>query len=77
MNDLVLPTATDFPPGTALVIKEWDVPLVHLPDNTWMNWYGGKPRPYDASSLRVDNNCPAESFEEWLAIVRDSLPKVD
>jgi hypothetical protein len=69
-----LPSASDFPAGTVFYIKEWDVPLVHLPGNTWVNWYGGKPRVYDTSALRVDNNIQAKSFEEWLGVVRDSLP---
>lgn len=73
-NDPRLPKSSDFPPGTEFVIKEFDVPLVRLPGRGWFNWFGGAPRPYDASSLRVDNNWPAESFEEWLRVVEASLP---
>lgn len=68
-----LPKESDFPPGTVFYIKEFDVPLVHLPDNQWFNWFGGERRPYDVTALRVDNNWQANSFEEWLEVVRDSL----
>ncbi len=71
--DPILPTAADFPPGTAFVIKEFDVPLVQIPARGWFNWFGGKPRPYDETALRIDNNWPAESFEEWLGVVAESL----
>ena len=67
-----LPKRSDFPPEAEFVIKEFDVPLVRLPDGGWFNWFGGTPRPYDASPLRVDNNWPAESFEEWVEIVAAS-----
>ena len=62
-----------FPPGAEFVIKEFDVPLVRIPGEGWFNWFGGTPRPYDASSLRVDNNWPAKSFEEWVGIVAASM----
>ncbi len=68
-----LPRASDFPQGTQFVIKEFDVPLVHIPGQGWFNWYGGQPRPYDATALKVDNNWPAASFEEWAGIVQASL----
>jgi hypothetical protein len=51
-----LPTRSEFPPETEFVIKEFDVPLVQIPGGAWFNWFGGTPQPYDASSLRVDNN---------------------
>ena len=57
------------------VIKEFDVPLVHIPGEGWFNWYSGIPEPYDVSSLKADNNWPAESFEEWRGIVEASLGK--
>jgi hypothetical protein len=72
-DDAQLPKSSDFPPETRFVIKEFDVPLVRLPTGVWFNWFGGKPRPYDESALRIDNNWPAESFEEWLAVVEASL----
>ncbi|OAI43201.1 hypothetical protein AYO41_02535 [Verrucomicrobia bacterium SCGC AG-212-E04] len=76
MNDAPkLPTLSDFPPRTAFYIKEDDVPLVHLPDNQWFNWFGGKPYLYDVTALRVDNNRRANSFEEWLEVVKESLPR--
>lgn len=74
MNDsTALPKASDFLPGTAFVIKEFNVPLVQVPDGAWFNWYGGRPRPYDVRALRVDNNWRAELFEEWVDVVRDSM----
>jgi len=73
-----LPTASDFPPGTAFVINEFDVPLVSIPDSgnktvTWFNWYGGVPRVYDPSYLKQGNSWDAKSFEEWVGIVKESL----
>ncbi len=68
-----LPQAADFSPGTTFVIKEFDVPLVHVPGRGWFNWFGGTPRPYDAKFLQVGNNWPAGSFEEWLDILAASL----
>ena len=68
-----LPKTSDFPPGTEFVIKEFAVPLVRVPGQGWFNWFGGAPRPYDERSLRVDNNWLAESFEEWMGIVKASL----
>lgn len=77
MNDFEsLPKATDFPPGTMFVIKESDVPLVQMPSGAWFNWFGGNPRPYDVTALRVDNNGQADSFEEWIGIVAESLKEV-
>lgn len=69
----VLPKISDFPAGTEFVIKEFDVPLVWIPGKGWFNWFGGTPRPYDVNSLKVDNNWPADSFEEWVEIVEASL----
>ena len=68
-----LPKRSDFPPRAEFVIKEFDVPLVQIPGEGWFNWFGGAPRPYDANSLRVDNNWPATSFEEWVGIVAASM----
>ena len=68
-----LPKEFDFPPGAEFVIKEFDVPLVRVPGDGWFNWFGGTARPYDASSLRVDNNWSAKSFEEWVGIVAASM----
>ena len=75
-----LPKASDFPPGTAFVINEFDVPLVSVPnmDNktvSWFNWYGGVPRAYDPSSLKQGNSWDADSFEEWVGIVEASLKR--
>jgi hypothetical protein len=72
-DDPRLPKSSDFPPGTEFVIKEFDVPLVQIPGQGWFNWFGGTPRPYNPSSLRVDNNWRADSFEEWVGVVRESL----
>jgi hypothetical protein len=68
-----LPKSSDFPDGTEFVVKEFDVPLARVPGQGWFNWFGGEPRPYDERRLRVDNNWPAESFEEWLRVVEESL----
>ncbi len=73
MDAMKLPKASDFPTGTAFVIKEFDVPLVMVPGPGWFNWYGGSPRPYDASNLKIDNNWPAETFDAWVALVAASL----
>ena len=70
-----LPSASDFPPGTRFVIKEFDVPLVCVPGEGWLNWFGGSPRPYDINMLRVDNNWPADSFEEWVGVVEQSMSR--
>jgi hypothetical protein len=73
MNDPQLPTAADFPAGTEFVIKEFDVPLAHVPGRGWLNWFGGVPRPYDPAALKPGNNWPAGSFGQWIEIVKDSL----
>lgn len=73
-DDSRLPGPSDFPPGTRFVIKEFDVPLAWVPQRGWFNWFGGQPRRYDETALRIDNNWPADSFEEWLEIVKASLP---
>ena len=68
-----LPKRSDFPRDAEFVIKEFDVPLVRIPGGGWFNWFGGAPRPYDESSLKVDNNWPVTSFEEWVGIVAASM----
>lgn len=74
MNDKSqLPKQSEFPPEAEFVIKEFDVPLVQIPGKGWFNWFGGTPQPYDARNLRVDNNWPATSFEEWVEIVAASM----
>ncbi|MEI6232592.1 MAG: hypothetical protein WCT04_06045 [Planctomycetota bacterium] len=72
-----IPTESDFPPGTQFMILEFDVPLARIPQgghSNWFNWYGGVPQPYDVNRLRVDNNWPADSFEEWATLIANSLP---
>ena len=64
---------SDFPEGTEFVIKEFDVPLVFLPDGGWFNWYGGYSKTYDVRGLKPGNNWPADSFEQWLEVVEDSM----
>jgi hypothetical protein len=76
MNKIHIPDFSEFPVGTRFVIYEFDVPLAQVPQeekSVWINWFGGKPKPYDAGSLTVSNNWTAESFEEWIGIVRDSM----
>ena len=71
-----LPNINDFPKGSKFYIKEFDVPLVQMPDCeycVWFNWFGGNPVKYDASGLKPGNNWEAESFDEWLNIVKQSL----
>lgn len=73
---MAIPSKKDFPAGTAFMIKEFDIPLARVPEGNlckWFNWYGGKPRPYPIENLRPGNNWPASSFEEWAALVRDSV----
>jgi hypothetical protein len=70
-----IPRASDFPEGTTFIIKEFDVPLAYIPGRGWVNWFGGVPSPYDPRFLKVDNNRPAESFEEWILVVEESLKK--
>ncbi|EJN00469.1 hypothetical protein [Herbaspirillum sp. YR522] len=72
------PALKDFQPGTVFIIKEFDVPLTHSPTPDggwlWLNWFGGTPSPYDERKfLKQGNHWPAASFEEWLALVQDSL----
>ena len=67
------PKRGDFPEGTEFVIKEFDVPLVCIPQKGWFNWFGGQPRIYDVTALKLGNNWPAESFEHWLEIVEKSI----
>lgn len=55
------------------MIKEFDVPLVQIPGEGWFNWFGGTPQAYEAGSLRVDNNWPATSFDEWVEVVAASM----
>lgn len=68
-----LPVQSDFPPDSLFMIKEFDVPLVHIPRQGWFNWYGGIARPYDPSGLKIDNNWPAASFDEWVALIANSF----
>jgi len=71
-----LPKKEDFPQEAIFYIKEFDVPLVQIPDGKgckWFNWFGGKPREYDFTFLRLGNNWEAESFEEWQNVVKESL----
>jgi len=70
-----LPQQSDFPPGTAFLVKDFEVPLAKVPCDgaiEYFNWYGGSPRKYDPASLRVDNNWAADSFESWVRLVRES-----
>ena len=69
------PKLSDFPEGTEFTIKEFDVPLVFIPHKGWFNWWGGKPEAYDVEGLKPGNNWEADSFEQWLKIVEDSILK--
>jgi len=73
-----IPAEADFPAGTEFMVCESSVPLARVPQDgkaIWVNWFGGVPRHFDVTWLRVDNNQPAESFEAWAMLVADSLPK--
>lgn len=77
-NKVNLPKETDFPVGTEFYILDWDIPLSKQPDGngkivSYFNWYGGKSHPFPVEDLKIDNNWPAESFEEWLNLIRTSL----
>lgn len=62
----------DFPEGTEFYIKEFDVPLAHIPNNGWVNYFGGKAREYDVTGLKPGNNWPADNFSQWVKIVNES-----
>lgn len=62
----------DFPKGTEFYIKEFDVPLANIPSKGWVNFYGGVPKPYDASSMQLGSFWLAENFDEWLEVIEGS-----
>ncbi len=68
-----LPKSSDFPEGAEFYIKEFDIPLVREPSNRWFNWFGGKPKIYNVSGLKPGNNWQADSFEEWIEVLRGSI----
>jgi hypothetical protein len=71
-----VPTLSEFPAGTEFIVKEFDVPLARIPGDghcIWVNWYGGRPRPFDVTWLKVDNNWSVDSFESWAALVKASF----
>ena len=73
-----LPNVTDFPSGTKFYIFEWDIPLSKEPNGdgktvSYFNWYGAKKRPYPVEKLTLDNNWPADSYEQWVKIVEKSI----
>lgn len=68
-----VPSEDEFPPGSSFHIKEFDVPLAHIPGQGWFNWFGGAPRAYDPTGLTPGNNWQAQDFKEWAALVEDSL----
>ena len=72
-----IPNETDFPEGTEFIIHEFDTPLAWMPQDgrlVWINWFGGFPQPFNSKWLKVDNNWRADSFEEWAAVVAQSIP---
>ncbi|MGE8361497.1 hypothetical protein [Pseudomonas sp.] len=62
-----------FPEGTCLYIKEFDVPLAHVPGQGWVNWFGGSPRAYDPAGLKPGNHWPAASWDAWVEVLQASL----
>jgi hypothetical protein len=72
-----VPKLSEFPAGTEFIVKEFDVPLARIPGDgghcIWVNWYGGRPRPFDVTWLKIDNNWSVDSFESWAMRVKASL----
>jgi hypothetical protein len=71
-----VPEQSEFPPGTEFIVKEFNVPLARIPCDghcVWVNWYGGRPRPFDVTWLKIDNNWSVDSFESWAALVKASF----
>ena len=71
-----VPKLSEFPAGTEFIVKEFDVPLARIPGDghcIWVNWYGGRPRPFDVTWLKIDNNWSVDSFESWARLVKASL----
>jgi|GEM_PF-2569698 len=68
---------TDFPLGTEFYIKDFDVPLARIPDIGWVDFYGGEVRSYEVKNLSIDNNLPANSFEDWRELVRKPISAPD
>lgn len=69
-----LPKESEFPSGTEFYVFEWDVPLSKEPstDNkmvSYFNWYGCQKRSFPVERLKVDNNWPADSNEDWLKLI--------
>lgn len=72
-----VPKIDDFPEGSIFYIKEFDIPLVRVPDGKsckWFNWFGGKAKEYDVTYLKPGNSWVADSFESWQKILKDSMP---
>lgn len=66
--------AADFPPGTAFVIYEFDMPLVSIPGKGWFSYWHGVPIPYDPRGrLKPDNNWNADSFAQWIAVIEATM----
>jgi hypothetical protein len=71
-----IPLKSELPAGTDFLVKEFDVPIARIPgtsNSSYVNWYGGLPRPFDQRWLTVDNNWPSESFEEWCTLIQASI----
>ncbi len=77
-KNVALPKQSDFPKGTEFYIYEWDVPISKEPNEdgktvSYYNWLGGSKRTFPIESLKIDNNWPADSFEEWINLIRESI----
>ena len=75
---MIMPKESDFPANTQFYIYEWDVPISKEPDEDgksvcYFNWYKGIKSPFPIEDLKIDNNWLAESFEEWIKLIKDSL----
>lgn len=60
-----IPRKEKFPKGTQFYIKEFDVPLVMIPEGNSAiryNWFGGEVKIYDFSHLKLGSFWEAEYF---------------
>ena len=71
-NRKKLPIESDFSRSTEFYIYDWDIPLTKETNNDgigvqYFNWLDGTKKPFPIESLKIDNNWPAESFNQWVS----------